>query len=528
MKRRNFINVIGSGIVSGIISTPVFSCNNNSGLDSSASAELPFTKYRCLFNHELNIALYQGISREALANYVERLAGTDVDAVMCCPTAWRTNLFPSSVDPGWKNYTQDPIKKYPELVKYLKYIYDGGDPVGETLAVCKSQKRGFFISYRMNDWHHVDDKNWPTHNAFFREHPEYWLLDTDKFATGGDSEVRLFNWMLPAVRDHYFTILEELVTRYDVDGIELDFNRCWILFHRQEIEAGIPVLTGFMRRLRDLLDRVGKERGKYLQFCIRSLDTVKHCRNYGMDVVAWANENLIDMINVSSSYIQTTEIGIEEFKKQAPECRVYGEMNFITNKYPFRYTLVENYRAAALNFFSRKVDGVSLFNFDYVPSKELRTALAPALVGLANIPRLQTQSKAYGIYMNEGFISTSLPAINAVTFPLIVGDDTRKNAFTKALIRVETKTIFPAGTFSLLFNGKALLSCDCPNQTELFPLPESVVKSFSQEWLSRDFLHFFEVPVELILYGSNEVELKKLDSVAGTLTFNTLELALYK
>ena len=201
MKRRTFISTIGAAGVGGL----ALSAETLIARKASRAAQLPHKKYRCLFNHELGILLWQekGITAANVAKYIDKLAGTDVDAVMCCPTAWRTNLFPSEVDPAWKRYLEIPyLKKFGPLTSSMKYIFDGGDPVGETLANCRRQGKGFFISYRMNDFHFVDNKEWPSHNAFWRNHPECWLADTNVHATGNNDDVRLLNWAMPAVREH--------------------------------------------------------------------------------------------------------------------------------------------------------------------------------------------------------------------------------------------------------------------------------------------------------------------------------------
>jgi len=78
--------------------------------------------YKCLFNHELLIICGQKNNRpEYIASFIEKLQDTDVDAVMCCPTMWRANLFPSQVDLTWKKYSPgQPLSKFPSY----DYIID--------------------------------------------------------------------------------------------------------------------------------------------------------------------------------------------------------------------------------------------------------------------------------------------------------------------------------------------------------------------------------------------------------------------
>jgi hypothetical protein len=68
--------------------------------------------YKCLFNHELLIlgtacSPYQSydddIKDEQVTGFINELENTDVDVIMCCPTAWRRNLWYSQVDRHWQD-----------------------------------------------------------------------------------------------------------------------------------------------------------------------------------------------------------------------------------------------------------------------------------------------------------------------------------------------------------------------------------------------------------------------------------------
>ena len=331
----------------------------------------PGVRYKCLFNHELLIITHQkDNSREHIQSFIAKLKDTDVDAVLCCPTAWRTNVFPSEVDPSWKKYRPgQPLSKFRSYDYIMQYLHAGGDPVQDTLDACRAAGKDFFISYRMNDHHYVTDLEWPCHNDIWREHPEYWLGDADTSPYTFKDNVRLFNYMLPPVREYYFGILQELCTNYDVDGVELDFQRFPKFFRDAEIEQGTQVMTAFVKRIRDMIDGIGRQRGKSLKLCIRVPETLAKCRNAGLDVPGWDKLGLVDMINVSSFYIHTMELGIEQFKAAAKRAKVYGEMNYVTSqkskvKFARHYTTIPIYHASALALFAGGAEGLSLFNFD--------------------------------------------------------------------------------------------------------------------------------------------------------------------
>jgi hypothetical protein len=497
------------------------------GASGWADAYHPTAKtvgYRCLFNHELLIITHRKQNSTAyIQSFVEKLKDTDVDVVMCCPTAWRTNLFPSQVDQSWKKYRpEQPLSKFPSYDYIMRYLHAGGDPVRDTLAACRKCKKDFFISYRMNDGHYIEDTAWPTHNAFWREHPQYWLRDRNDTGFAGRDNTRVFNYLLPEVRDYYFAILRELCTNYDLDGVELDFQRHLRYFHDADVERGTPVMTAFLKRIRDMLDQIGRQRAKSLKLCVRVPETLAKCDAAGLDVPGWDALRLVDMINVSSSYIQTMELGIEEFKSRAPHAKVYGEMNYVTdqsNKNPSvrRYTTVAAYRGAALNLLSRGADGLSLFNVDYVPEKQ-RLPMTEGLRRITNVAFLRTTSKDYVITRRFG----SLPATNTATIRVVIPDDTRQVAFERAVLRVETKASCADRDIEVWVNGKQLSPCTVESP-ELFP-------AIAQNdcYPAREMLKFYALPPHVLAPGHNEVKILGRDRKPTPCIFVSVEIALYR
>jgi hypothetical protein len=482
--------------------------------------------YRCLFNHELLIVCHKkDISPEYIASFIEKLEDTDVDAVMCCPTMWRTNVYPSKIDPAWKKYTPgQKLSKFRSFDHIMNYLLSGGDPVKETLDVCRKCGKDFFVSYRMNDHHYVTDVTWPTHNFFWREHPEYWLANsnTSPYARGRD-DVRLFNYMIPEVRDYYYSILEELCTNYDVDGVELDFQRFPRFFHNEQIKEGTPVMTAFVRRIGEMLDAIGRRRNKSLKLCVRVPHTLGRCLAAGLDVAGWDALGLVDMVNVSPSYIHTLELGIEEFQTQTKRAKIYGEMNYVTyqnskvSKYARRYTTIPAYHASALNLLHRGADGLSLFNYDYVPANQ-RLAMAPGLTRITDVEFLKTRPKHYVVSSGFG----SLPATNEAMIDLVVPDDTAEVTFDRAVLRMETQESCEGSQITVRLNGEQLRPCEHRDATLFPPLAQNA------GYAARETLKFYAVPLDLMIPGDNKVEIKNLDRAKTSCNFVSLELGLYR
>ena len=535
MKRRNFITTLGAGLVGGTVMPPLCASTATAAAPAKKSWAKPRKEHRCLYNIELLMASGNTDSRSNRA-IVEKLAGTDVDAIMCCPTAWRTNMFPSEVDPEWKKFTHiRNIPKFPAFDRMMKYIYDGGDYVRDILEASRGIGADFFVSYRMNDWHNIQDKTFPTHNAFWREHPQYWLGDRD--IMGYSDNIRLFNYLIPEVREHYFAIIAELCTKYDIDGLELDFQRAPRFFHDSQIADGTSVMTELVKRFRNLLDKLGQERGKPLKLCARVPKTIAACRKVGLDVPGWDALGLLDIFNVSPFFLQSTEIGLEEFKAQTKRAKIIGEINKLVtfiDKLPSqgevsavnkerltRYTSFEMYRAAAANLLGRGADGISLFNLDYVPASK-RLAMPEVLKRITDVEYLKTTAKNYAVYPNDNLGAATFPAANEAALKLFIADDTRKTQFQRSVLRVETKESCEGLRIKVLLNGQQLEPCQ-QDDTELFPPLER-----NAGFPTRDRLKFFAVPLDRLIAGYNRIEIKNLDKAQTPCTLFSMELALYK
>jgi hypothetical protein len=484
------------------------------------------TNYKCIFNHELLVIVGKKDNNPAyIGSFIDKLKDTDVDAIMCCPTMWRTNLYPSEVDPQWKKYTPEQRSpKFPAFDRIMAYIHGGGDPVKDTLEACLRNGKDFFISCRMNDQHYVGDLTWPTHNAIWREHPEYWLGDSDAAAAKGGDNVRLFNYLRPEVRDYYFSILQELCANYDVDGVELDFQRFPKFFRDADLPEGRGVMTAFVRRIKTMMDGIGRERGKSLKLCIRIPETLAKCEAAGLDIPEWDKQRLVEMINISSFYVHTIELGIEGFRAATSHAKLYGEMNYLTYQESGspkgsgrRYTTFETYRASALNLFHRGVDGLSLFNYDYVPADK-RLAMAEGLKRITDLDFLLHASKNYVISSGFG----TFPSKNERTLDLVIPDDTTKVRFDRAVLRIETRQDCTKLQIGVWLNGEALEPLKHEG-TELFP-----PVSHNSAYPAPEVLKFYMVPLSQIVAGKNMLKISNLDRKNGTCELRSMELALYR
>lgn len=128
-------------------------------------------------------------------------------------------------------------------------------------------------------------------------------------------------------RQKIYDIIKDTITRYDVDGIELDLTRHMVYF--KEVTLGYDVypenierMNELIRMIRALTEKYSMERGKPILLSICVPDSLGLCKAIGLDVETWIKEDLIDIaaIGAHGSACQSWADGI-------------GEYNAITDKY---------------------------------------------------------------------------------------------------------------------------------------------------------------------------------------------------
>ncbi len=467
------------------------------------------------YNHEMLICFtsqtpYQSyeteVGKEQFRGYVRELAGTGVDILMCCPTAWRLPLYYSEVNRVWQTWGRthrDPNAvsdwKYFDKVFHRVREYmlspDYEDPVEITLAEARKHGISPFISWRMNDLHQThynETRVPPVMDDLWIDHPEMRL-------SAGN-----MNYMISEVRQWYFDILQELVSRYDIDGLELDFMRYPLYFEPAETEKGIPVMTEFVRRIRKMTDAKG------IKLAVRVPASPKKAVGAGLDVADWKAQGLIDLITVSTYYKISPEQNIEEYRDLPGKAEVFGELHFITfsgvGTEVARFTTREIYETLGASLLERGADGLSFFNFAYVRDHHFSEARQR---------RYMDREPDFSIFAdlkNAGHLK-KMP-LHAVMTP---GENLQPSNYKPVDFQLYLPESVSAGRsamFRLEFSRPGVIYHSIRvriNGSEPVQVPGSgeLFRPFSNKALpAPDCLFFFEVPVSLLHHGWNDVHVE--------------------
>ena len=345
------------------------------------------------------------ITPDQVCRVVNELEGTQVDVFIQCASYGTYVLYDTKVGEvygrGMAEFENPNFRRLAHNV--LGLLERGTDPLEIWAARTRELGMEFWASLRMNDIHKDWVERWPSkrgrwererpHVAIGKDVPDHYVN------VYGRNFSYAFDYARQEVRDLKFGLVEEICRDYDVDGIELDFLSHPMYFKKGREEAGVPIMTGFVRRLRNRLEEIGRQKGRRLTLMVRVLPTLGLNREIGFDVMTWIREELVDMVAPATrGYLDMTP-DLSSFVEAARGTRVQV-VGGISDLYVTDYTgsktgraSPEMMRAAAQSFWGQGVSGLHLFNFDTHASGIQRHSAVNSLIDTSRHPLLSPEER---------------------------------------------------------------------------------------------------------------------------------------
>ena len=204
-----------------------------------------------------------------LDSIVDKLGDSQVKIMLICCCAKNTNyeskvwsVYGKGFDPNKDNdqpFFGDAPKSerdtHRRWAQNLKVMFDSGvDPMQRMIDRCRMRHISPWVSIRMNDAHDSGARKSPLHSRFWMEHPEYVVVGPN---------FKYLNYGLKPVRDHMMALIREVCDRYDMDGLELDWNRFPMHFRAGEEIESSKALSEWMVEVREVV-RAAEKKWKHL------------------------------------------------------------------------------------------------------------------------------------------------------------------------------------------------------------------------------------------------------------------------
>ena len=253
-----------------------------------------------------------------------------------------------------------------------------------------ARKRGItpWVGIRMNDIHNGHNPDSNIHGKLWKQHPE-WRISELSCENG-------FDYSRPEVRKLFLDFIEEVLERYDADGLFLDWLR-WPTFVLPGTgPERAPLLTDFVAKARALADEAARRRGHGIELVCRVPTTPAKCLARGLDALAWAKQGLVDRLVIGNfGCSHAFAIPVEEWKQAVgrPEFPIIVSIDNMSWDYPSpTHTTIpltpEIGRAEALEAYCRGAEGILVFNFQGFHRREQFRPVAEKLLNELDDPKL--------------------------------------------------------------------------------------------------------------------------------------------
>jgi hypothetical protein len=414
---------------------------------------------------------------ERLDQLVDDLADSQVTAMLLCCNAKKTG-FPSKAwqvqcdgfdpalddrQPFFGDLSPASRKAQDRWVRNLRALLDAGiDPMQRMIDRCRQRKISPWVSIRMNDVHDANLLSSPLHSRFWREHPEYWRYP-DRFKGWND---RCLNYGLKPVRDNMMALIREVCDRFDMDGLELDWNRFPLHFREGEEAEQSKVLSAWLGEVRQVVRAAEKKWKHRILLVARVPARPEVAIGTGLDAVAWAKAGLIDHLVVAPFWATTDfDIPVEQWIDllRGTGVGVTAGLEIRVEPYPGAPTLPntpERRRGAAMSVLARGSQGVYLFNYFDVGRQ-----MPELLKELHSVDVLATKDRSYVVtFVDISVPGKPIPAAlpkrlatgQSAQFRLFVGPKPLASAHGEVQLLVKPEK----GNVQVTLNGHAATSAD--------------------------------------------------------------------
>ena len=153
-------------------------------------------------------------------------------------------------------------------------------------------------------------------------------------------------------------------------GSRLDFNRFPTFFKGDTTDERVAKINSLVKRVREMLDEVGRQRGRRLVLAVRvpsnfgrTPPDLASSREIGCDPATWANNGWIDFLTVSEFLYERFDLPIKPWREAIRGVPIYGGIECTEGGSREQYLNADKYRRAARHLWQDGADGIYLFNF---------------------------------------------------------------------------------------------------------------------------------------------------------------------
>ena len=275
---------------------------------------------------------------------------------------------------GWTVYWKSARYEYdqrPQHRRFLPLLEAGTQPLG--IVIDQSHRRGmrFIAGFRMNDGHAGHNRRQGIGIAeFIESHPHLRLHDPRPGENYQEPEALDFTF--EEVWEFTFGVVEEVASRFAIDGVELCF-RDTAYFPPDQAAGRAHLMTDLVRKIRARLNEHSEKAGRKFLLGARVYSTMAECADLGLDLSGWIREGLLDYISPQDTMYADHNLPYRDWSALTRDtaCMLYPGLHPWTSVRS-RHRLGRiplspaTWRALAHTMYGAGADGVSIYNH-FVP-----------------------------------------------------------------------------------------------------------------------------------------------------------------
>lgn len=264
--------------------------------------------------------------RSGARRYLDDVLQGAVNRFVMNVNCQRAGFDSKTIEPYWKS-ERAPSGYEDHLIEASRNLQRAGtDLYAVWIKGCREKGVSPWLSVRMNDMHNLNIPGCPSISDFWRNHPEYRRMR-------GETPTNVWSWAAqsldfahPEVRGRMLAFIRECLSRYDIDGVELDWTRFVWVFAEGEERQNAPLLTEFMREVRKAAEESAARLGHPVRISCRLVSDPDIELSLGRDLGLWAKEGLMDEVAVGNHYMCADyEIPVVRWRKLlGPYVRIAG------------------------------------------------------------------------------------------------------------------------------------------------------------------------------------------------------------
>ncbi len=259
---------------------------------------------------------------------------------------------------------------------------------------------------------------------FVYAHPEFQVGE-EADPRASDASTTRFSFLHPEVREERFQVSEELLARYETDGIELNMTDFVPFCRFDEVEELAPIMTQWIHDLREVARKAEGNQGRRKRIYVRIPAHPDAWRALGYDVPRWVSERLVDGLICQPGLTQgpvdqDPDLSGAVALTNGTQCRVLASFQNVLGRQLKQYATPPMIWAAAANAYAQGADGFGIGDAHWTPNgwpwthdeyQTLRLLGHPEMLATAN-KLYRVRSETRGVTKGVGWapgVAPSLP-----------------------------------------------------------------------------------------------------------------------